>query len=116
MEIADSGELDGSNSVALNFIYMVEDETGYCYLHFYSESDVREYGGFQELEAKLFAQFTWFEHLGTILVRQSSEGFQQLPVHAIETLVLRSSRRMTRTPNYNEFEYFPMDSFKSSRN
>jgi hypothetical protein len=116
MEVADSGALDGSNSVVLNYIYMVEGETGYCYLHFYSESDVREYGSLQELEARLFAQFLWFAHLGTLLVHQTSEGFEQFSEHAIETLVLRSSRRMTRTPNCNEFEYFPMDSRTSLRN
>jgi hypothetical protein len=115
MDLTDCEELDENSDTALNFIYLIEKKWGYCYLLFYSESAIRERGGQAEVEASLFAEYPWFESLGTIVVRSYSGGFR-FSEEALEGLVLRSSRRMTRTPNCDEFEYIPLDSRSSSRN
>jgi hypothetical protein len=116
MDVAHSGESDRNSGTDINFVYIVEEETGYCYLHFYSESEVREYGTLLDLEASLFARFLWFERLGMVVVEQFPNGTQRFSEHTIQRLLLRSSRRMTPTADCSELEYLPMDSRNSLKN
>jgi hypothetical protein len=114
MSVADDHAMRGATT---HFVYLVEeDDTGYCYLHFYADSEIQEAGGLRAFEAVSFTNYLWIERLGTIPVEHLPNGNHRFSSQTLQKLVLSASRRVARTSNCGDFEYVALDSRNSSRN